>query len=68
MSLCGVDLSAAYGGRRIFSNVDVRCVPGELQGLVGPNGAGKSSLLRMLAGQVRPAAGRVQFRNLRLKP
>lgn len=59
MSLCGVDLSAAYGGRRIFSNVDVRCVPGELQGLVGPNGAGKSSLLRMLAGQTRPAAGRV---------
>ncbi len=30
-------------------------------GLVAPNGAGKSSLLRLLAGQLAPAAGRIEL-------
>src|SRR6185437_7496833 len=33
--------------------------PASLTAVVGPNGAGKSSLLRALAGVVRPAAGEV---------
>ncbi|WP_082668399.1 ABC transporter ATP-binding protein [Tepidimonas taiwanensis] len=38
----------------------LRCAPGELLALVGPSGAGKSSWLRVLAGLMRPARGRVQ--------
>ncbi|HEX4916415.1 MAG TPA: ABC transporter ATP-binding protein [Limnobacter sp.] len=35
------------------------CEPGELTALVGPSGAGKSSMLRVLAGLMRPPEGRI---------
>jgi ABC-type lipoprotein export system ATPase subunit len=39
--------------------VDLDIEPGEMVALLGPSGAGKSTLLRMLAGMIRPSAGRV---------
>lgn len=39
------------------------CAAGELTALVGPSGAGKTSMLRVLAGLMRPAHGRVQVGN-----
>ncbi len=36
-----------------------RCEAGELLALVGPSGAGKTSMLRVLAGLMRPQRGRV---------
>lgn len=38
----------------------LRCDAGELLALVGPSGAGKTSLVRMLAGLMRPQHGRVR--------
>ncbi|WP_370262958.1 ABC transporter ATP-binding protein [Limnobacter sp.] len=35
------------------------CKPGELTALVGPSGAGKTSMLRVLAGLMRPHQGRI---------
>ena len=37
----------------------LRCAPGELLALVGPSGAGKTSMVRVLAGLMRPEQGKV---------
>ena len=45
--------------RAILRDVSLRVEHGERVALIGPNGAGKSTLLRVLAGILRPTAGRV---------
>lgn len=45
-------------GRALLDDVSFRVGEGTTVALVGPNGAGKSTLLRLLAGDLRPDAGR----------
>ncbi|WP_322755584.1 ABC-F family ATP-binding cassette domain-containing protein [Frankia sp. Cas3] len=52
-------LAAGYGGRALFSQLDLVVSPGDVIGLVGANGAGKSTLLRLLAGLASPEHGTV---------
>ena len=53
------DLSVCYGARCAFENLTGEFAPASLTAVVGPNGAGKSSLLKALAGVIRPTSGEV---------
>jgi heme exporter protein A len=48
----------AYGDRVVLRNVSVEVPQGATLAVFGPNGAGKTTLLRILAGLLRPHAGR----------
>jgi heme exporter protein A len=51
--------SCLRGGRLLFEGLDLTLEPGGAAMVTGPNGAGKSSLLRLAAGLLAPASGRV---------
>ena len=53
------NLSVRYGERYAFESLTGEFAPASLTAVVGPNGAGKSSLLKALAGIIRPAGGEV---------
>jgi len=55
-------LVKVYGGRAVVNGVDIQCRSGEIVGLLGPNGAGKTTSFYMVVGLVRPASGRVYFK------
>lgn len=50
-------LACRRGGRIVFAGLDLMASPGDAVRITGPNGAGKSSLIRILAGLLRPYAG-----------
>ena len=54
-------VSFAYGGEPVLVDVDFALRAGELTAIVGPNGSGKTTLLRLLAGLLKPDAGRVML-------
>jgi len=52
-------VAGARGGGLLFSDLNLALGPGGATTVTGPNGAGKSTLIRIAAGLLRPAAGRV---------
>jgi len=59
MELVGQSVTCVRGERTVFSGLSFRITAGEALVLLGRNGAGKSSLLRLVAGLLRPAAGTI---------
>jgi branched-chain amino acid transport system ATP-binding protein len=54
-------LRYAYRGIRAVSDVSLQVGAREIVALVGANGAGKSTSVKMIAGALRPAAGRISW-------
>jgi heme exporter protein A len=61
MQLLATRLRCVRGGREIFADVGFALAAGEALAVTGDNGAGKSSLLRLVAGLLRPAEGAIEL-------
>ena len=59
MRIVGEHLTCIRGDRLVFAGVDFALDPGQALVLRGPNGSGKTSLLRICAGLLPPAEGRL---------
>ena len=57
----GDDLAVLRGGRPVFADLSFSVAPGTALRLAGPNGSGKSSLIRVMAGLLRPTAGALRW-------
>ena len=58
-SLTAEKLACARGDKRLFDGLSFRVTAGQALAVEGANGAGKTSLLRLIAGFLTPAAGRL---------
>src|SRR5467141_3414674 len=54
-------LCKRFGGVRAVHEVSFVLEEGELLGIMGPNGSGKTTLFNLIAGALRPDAGRIRF-------
>ena len=55
------NLTRAFHGVTVVSDVSIEVQRGRLTGLIGPNGAGKSTTLAMLAGTLAPTSGKIFY-------
>ncbi|HKE73790.1 MAG TPA: ATP-binding cassette domain-containing protein [Acidimicrobiales bacterium] len=55
------DVEAGYGSLQVLFGIEMGVERNELLALLGTNGAGKSTVLKSLAGLLRPTAGKVVF-------
>jgi heme exporter protein A len=63
--LAAYDLACRRGDRLLFKGVGFELHQGDALQLAGPNGIGKSSLMRILAGLLRPYNGHVEHEGTR---
>lgn len=59
--ICTTGLGLAFGGRKLFENVNIKFVEGNCYGIIGANGAGKSTFLKILSGEIEPSTGQVSY-------
>jgi branched-chain amino acid transport system ATP-binding protein len=55
------NVSLAFGGLKVVSDLDVHVEEGEIVSVIGPNGAGKTTLFNLITGIYRPDAGTIRL-------
>lgn len=61
MSFSVHEVGVQIGRKVLLDNVSFAIEPGEVVVVLGPNGAGKSSLLKVMAGELKPDSGSVML-------
>ncbi len=54
-------LKKGFGDKLLIDGLTFKLPPGGIVGIIGPNGAGKSTLFRMITGQEKPDAGKIEI-------
>lgn len=55
------NISVQFSGEYLFHSVSFKINPSDKIGVVGPNGCGKTTLLKILAGEMEPETGSINF-------
>ena len=53
----GTDLTVGYPGKVVFSHADIEIKRGEKVAFIGRNGEGKTTMMRVIAGELKPLDG-----------
>ncbi len=59
-------ISKAFGGLKVFHDVNFTMPAGGLLGVIGPNGAGKTTMINIISGRLPPSSGRVMLGDTRV--
>ena len=60
MSLISLqNITLGFGGLPILQQINLQIEPGERVCLIGRNGEGKSSLMKLIAGELKPDSGNI---------
>lgn len=54
-------VSKAYDEKKVLENVSLRMARGDRLAVIGPNGIGKSTLLKIIMGELKADAGKVEW-------
>ncbi len=61
------NVTLAFGGQKLFEDVNIKFTPGNCYGLIGANGSGKSTFLKLLSGELEVQEGSINIpKNLRI--
>ena len=60
------NLQTHYGASHIIQGIDLTVRDGEVFGVFGRNGVGKTTLLKTIAGWIKPTAGEIAFKGERI--
>ena len=53
------DLSLSYGDKPVVQNLNLRVKKGQVVSIIGPNASGKSTVLKSIAGIIKPVSGKI---------
>ncbi|MDC8920149.1 ABC-F family ATP-binding cassette domain-containing protein [Metamycoplasma hyosynoviae] len=51
------NLSKIFPDKKLFTNVNLKFLPGNVYGIIGANGVGKSTFLKILSGEIEASGG-----------
>lgn len=57
LDVCGI--SKIFPDKKLFSNINLKFLPGNVYGIIGANGVGKSTFLKILSGEVEATEGQI---------